>query len=157
MHGNRAAINLKFKNYGKVIEDCQTALKHAPGYLKAYYRMGKAYIALKRFQECLDLLQDQQDADLIALRKEAELQWGKEKAQAEKLEQGKSKYASQVEAYFKEKKWILGKENEQLPEGVRIQFFDHAISIPIIVVYPEFGQFDLIAKTHEQQRIGECI
>ena len=31
------------------------------------------------------------------------------------------------------------------------------ISIPIIVVYPEFGQFDLIAKTGEHQKIGDCL
>lgn len=26
LHANRAAINLKYKNYGKVIEDCKKAL-----------------------------------------------------------------------------------------------------------------------------------
>lgn len=138
LHANRAAINLKFKNYGKVIEDCQIAIKHDPNYLKAYYRLGKAFIALKRYQECINLLQNTQDADLIALRKEAEQQWEKDKKQAEKVEESNSQYAAQVEAYFKEKKWKLGKESEHLPEGVKIQFFDGKISIPIIVAYPEF-------------------
>lgn len=73
------------------------------------------------------------------------------------MEEKKSNYAAQVEAYFKEKKWKLGKESEQLPEGVKIQFFDGKISIPIIVAYPEFEQFDLIAKTHEEQKISDCL
>ncbi len=28
LHCNRAAINMKLKNYGKVIEDCKSALKY---------------------------------------------------------------------------------------------------------------------------------
>lgn len=85
LHANRAAINLKFRNYGKVIEDCKIAIKYSPDYLKAYYRMGKALIALKRFQECLYLLKEQKDGDFLALRKEAEQHWAKEKAQVEKV------------------------------------------------------------------------
>ena len=71
MHANRASINLKYKNYGKVIEDCKIALTHVPDYLKAFYRMGKAYIALKKFDECIELLKDQKDNDLVAMKKEA--------------------------------------------------------------------------------------
>lgn len=59
LHCNRAAINLKLKNYGKVIEDCKISLSYDPTYLKAYYRLGKAYIAIRKFSECLDLLKDQ--------------------------------------------------------------------------------------------------
>jgi tRNA(Leu) C34 or U34 (ribose-2'-O)-methylase TrmL len=128
-----------------------------PDYLKAFYRMGKAYIALKKYQECIALLDGQKDSDLVALKKEAVQQWEKEKAESSKKELSKTEFSSQVEAYFKERKWILGRESEQLPEGVRIQFFDGKISIPVIVVYPEFSQFDLIAKTHEQQKIGDCL
>ena len=49
LHCNRAMINLKYKNYGKVIEDCKTAIKHDLTYIKAYYRMAKALIALRKF------------------------------------------------------------------------------------------------------------
>jgi tetratricopeptide (TPR) repeat protein len=49
LHANRAAINLKYKNYGKVVEDCKIALKYIPTYLKAFYRMGKAYIAMNKY------------------------------------------------------------------------------------------------------------
>lgn len=86
LHANRAAINLKYKNYGKVIEDCRTAIQHAPDYIKAYYRMGKAYIALNKFAECIELLNDQKDVDLQALKKEAEQLWNKAKAQSQKKE-----------------------------------------------------------------------
>ena len=38
-----------------------------------------------------------------------------------------------------------------------MKIIDGKMSIPIIVVYPEFGQFDLIAKTAEHQKIGDCL
>lgn len=54
-------INLKYKNYGKVIEDCKISLIHDPKNVKTYYRIAKAYIGLKKYQECLDILKDQSD------------------------------------------------------------------------------------------------
>lgn len=56
LHANRAAINLKYKNYGKVIEDCKKALYYSPNYAKAFYRLAKAYIALNRYEEAIILL-----------------------------------------------------------------------------------------------------
>lgn len=61
LHSNRAMINLKYKNYGKVIEDCKISLIHDPKNVKTYYRIAKAYIGLKKYQECLDILKDQSD------------------------------------------------------------------------------------------------
>ena len=90
LHCNRASINLKFKNYGKVIKDCQDALELNPEYLKAYYRMAKAYIALRKYEECIKLLGGQTDADLVAVRKEAEKLLGKEKQAQSKKEEAVS-------------------------------------------------------------------
>ena len=64
-------INLRFKNFGKVIEDCKLSLSADPTYTKAYYRMGKAYINTKKYKECIDLLSNQTDPDLKAVLKEA--------------------------------------------------------------------------------------
>lgn len=71
IHSNRAMINLKYKNYGKVIEDCKLSVDFDPTNVKAFYRMGKAYIYLKKYKECMDLLANQADADLKVLLKEA--------------------------------------------------------------------------------------
>lgn len=50
LHANRASINLKYKNYGKVIEDCTKSINYDPNYLKAYYRKAKAFMALKKYK-----------------------------------------------------------------------------------------------------------
>lgn len=71
LHCNRAMINLRYKNFGKVIEDCKQSLKIDPNYIKAYFRMGKAYISIKKYKECIELLANQNDPDLKNVLKEA--------------------------------------------------------------------------------------
>ena len=56
LHCNRAMINLRYKNFGKVIDDCKKSLEYDSNYVKAYYRMAKAMITLKKYKECIDLL-----------------------------------------------------------------------------------------------------
>ncbi len=53
LHSNRAMINLKYKNYGKVIEDCKSSLNYDSKNIKTYYRIAKAFIALKKYKECI--------------------------------------------------------------------------------------------------------
>jgi hypothetical protein len=50
LHCNRAAINYKLKNYGKVIQDCKKCLEYDPNYIKGYYRYSKALIGLRRYE-----------------------------------------------------------------------------------------------------------
>jgi hypothetical protein len=38
-----------------------------------------------------------------------------------------------------------------------MQIIEGQMSIPLIMVYPEFSQFDLIAKTGEKQKLSECL
>jgi len=51
-------LNLKLKNYGKVINDCKLCLQYDANYVKGYYRYAKALIALEKFDECVKLLVD---------------------------------------------------------------------------------------------------
>ena len=96
LHSNRAMINLRFKNFGKVIEDCKSCLKFDPTFIKAYYRMAKAYISLKKYKECIDLLSNQTDSDLKVVLKEAiELKAKAEKAN-QKIEEKQVKALSKI-------------------------------------------------------------
>jgi tetratricopeptide (TPR) repeat protein len=49
-YSNRAMAYLKLKNYSKVLEDANCALKIDKNYLKAYHRRGKAYFELKKYE-----------------------------------------------------------------------------------------------------------
>lgn len=49
LHANRAQLNLKLKNYGKVIDDCKKCLEFDPNYVKGYFRYAKALITLQKY------------------------------------------------------------------------------------------------------------
>lgn len=108
-------INLKYKNYGKVIEDCKVSLKCDPTNVKTFYRMGRAYIALKKYKECIELLANQTDSDLNALLKEAVQLKEKDESATKKLAEKETMTNNKIEQYFKARNWRLGKRNEQLP------------------------------------------
>ena len=47
---NRALAYLKLKEFTRVIEDANSALKLKPDYLKAFHRRAKAYVALNKIE-----------------------------------------------------------------------------------------------------------
>lgn len=77
--------------------------------------MGKAFIALKKYKECLELLATQNDPDLQALAKEANQLKEKEENAMKQMEEKQAQVGNKIEEYFKEMKWRLVKKNEQLP------------------------------------------
>lgn len=67
LHANRAQLNLKLRNYGKVINDCKSCLQFDPNYVKGYYRYAKALLALEKYEECVKLLSDRKEEELKEL------------------------------------------------------------------------------------------
>lgn len=68
---------IKLKEFGKAIEDANTAIKIKPDYLKAYHRRGTAYsstskfdMAIRDFQYILEKEPENKEAikDLMATR-----------------------------------------------------------------------------------------
>ncbi|XP_066228996.1 tetratricopeptide repeat protein 12 isoform X1 [Saccopteryx leptura] len=99
LYTNRAQAYIKLGEYQKALVDCDWALKCDEKCTKAYFHMGKAYLALKNysvsrecFQKILEInpqLQTQMKGHLIEvdLREKADLQ---EKEAQESLDSGKS-------------------------------------------------------------------
>ena len=54
IYSNRALCNLRLSSPSAALADCDAALKHEQGNLKARYRRGQALFKLTRFQESLD-------------------------------------------------------------------------------------------------------
>lgn len=69
LHCNRAAINLKLRNFAKVIEDCKMCLQYDPNYIKGYFRQAKALIGLRKYKEALQVLEPRNEEDLIEVKK----------------------------------------------------------------------------------------
>lgn len=119
--------------------------------------MAKAYISTKKYKECIDLLSNKTEPELKDVLKEAfTLKENNEKL-AKLTEEKLMMTSNEIREYFQLKGWKLLKRNEQLPHGVEVQFIEGVMSIPLIVVYPEFSQFDLIAKTGEEQKLSDSL
>ena len=54
-------------------------------------------------------------------------------------------------------KWNVFKRDQPLPEGAELKMINGRLSIPIMVIYPEFSQFDLIACSFEDQKIRQQL
>jgi len=53
LYSNRAFAQIKLENYGSAVEDATKAIELDPTYVKAYYRRGTAYLALRKFKSSL--------------------------------------------------------------------------------------------------------
>ena len=49
-YSNRALAHLYLKEYSRVIEDSNKAIKLDADYIKAYHRRGKAYVAMNKLE-----------------------------------------------------------------------------------------------------------
>lgn len=47
-YSNKALAHLYLKEFARVIEDADKAIKMKPDYIKAYHRRGKAYVAVNK-------------------------------------------------------------------------------------------------------------
>ncbi|GBE62018.1 serine threonine phosphatase [Babesia ovata] len=51
LYTNRALCHARMENYGLTVLDADIAIQMQPGYSKAYYRRGCAYLCLMKFKE----------------------------------------------------------------------------------------------------------
>eukprot|EP00698_Gefionella_okellyi_P017137 TRINITY_DN496_c0_g1_i1.p1 TRINITY_DN496_c0_g1~~TRINITY_DN496_c0_g1_i1.p1 ORF type:complete len:298 (+),score=70.13 TRINITY_DN496_c0_g1_i1:51-896(+) len=56
-YSNRALCWMKLNEYDKAIQDCQVSLQHSPQSVKAYYVIGQAHAAQRRWPEAIAPLQ----------------------------------------------------------------------------------------------------
>lgn len=72
VYSNKAACELSLKNYRRCINDCKKSLSIDSKNIKAYFRMAKAFMMLKLFDESLEsiqfgLLLDKDNKSLLTL------------------------------------------------------------------------------------------
>lgn len=56
LYSNRAAVHLDLQNYASALSDCKQALLLNPKLVKAWYRAGKACIAIEKPEQALDCI-----------------------------------------------------------------------------------------------------
>ncbi|KAI8898084.1 hypothetical protein BC833DRAFT_591202 [Globomyces pollinis-pini] len=170
LYSNRAAVNLELGNFGSVLYDCTRAIKFNPKNVKAYFRSIKALIALDKVDEgidcCLRAMEvDSQNIhfpnDLKKLRKRKEdlkeldrlrkIKEQKKREEAEYLESMKRKrnYNFVSLPINEEEDDLLTLQHPDAPTN-RIELLsDGTLTFPVIFLYPEFNQSDVIASFSE--------
>jgi len=154
---NRALINIGLKNFGRVIEDCDEAIRCFPSFVKPYFRKCEAQLGLDRPQDAIDTaklgLEQEKNKDLTVLLKTCA-------ARLDFLEQKKKEREERLtllqDRNFKlmtEKSIVLGKTmtfSMPVARSRAVNFdTDGNMSCPVAFLYPEFSQWDYVEKATE--------
>lgn len=97
------------------------ALKYKPEYTKAYYRYGMALRSLKKYKECIELLKERKEAELVQVRQAAEKELVAEEKLKEQKEEVVSNYKASIQQYCVKKGYRLIKRPEPIPGDVNPQ------------------------------------
>lgn len=157
---NRAACNLKLKNYRRCIEDCKRALQIDEFNVKACCRAGQAFLAIERLEEGRQILQyglnidteNQVILEALDLIKKKEQQVAKKKHLAnEKL---------LMEATLRRALELRGIQNiyslrpTSFLDGATLKLevpldVESQLIFPAIVLYPTIDEFDCVEGLSE--------
>ncbi|WPK24626.1 hypothetical protein PUMCH_001905 [Australozyma saopauloensis] len=161
---NRAACNLKLKNYRRCIEDCKRAMQIDELNVKACFRAGQAFLAVDRLEEARKILE-------YGLSKDAENKPIRDTlAEVEKKELLIEEQSKKKKRLADEKKLI--EQNLSLAiklRGIEVihslrptEFLDGAVLkledpmdvesqlvFPAMILYPTIDEFDYVAEVGE--------
>jgi tetratricopeptide (TPR) repeat protein len=163
---NRAYCNLLLKNFGRVILDCKEIIKRDVSFEKAYFRWTTALFELSKFDECakvcdLGLKQNPKFKELKRI-KEKTLKALKQLAEKKKLKElEESKEMQKLISVLNSKKILLSlsssiKKHEIYNRRLELNSNDELV-IPIVFIYPQFGQFDIVEKVSEKEALIESV
>jgi tetratricopeptide (TPR) repeat protein len=163
---NRAYCNLLLKNFGRVILDCKEIIKRDIKFEKAYFRWTTALFELGKFEECVKIC----DLGLKQNPKFKELKKQKEKAkkQIEKLLEKKRLKELEESEEIQTLIASLNKKKILFSLGSSIKKYEiydrkleltsgNELLVPIVFIYPQFGQFDIVEKVSEKEPLIESI
>ncbi|KAF9899701.1 hypothetical protein BX616_002887, partial [Lobosporangium transversale] len=165
---NRAACNLHFGNYRRVLTDCGSALKLNPKNVKALFRSAKALLALEMYPEALDccdhaLIHDPDNRAVKDERVKIQAEFDrKEKLRREKEERERKirEKKEMIEAALEKRKIRTASTpgfKPDHPHEIQLDQEMDQLTIPTFFLYPEYNESDLIQAFNEQDTIGEQL
>ncbi|KAI8906522.1 hypothetical protein DFJ77DRAFT_484370 [Powellomyces hirtus] len=174
LYANRAAVNLELGNYRKVLNDCGAAITLQPDFVKAYYRSIKALLALDKLEEALDCCEralkiDPHNAAISieqakvlkrkTLKEEtarAQLERERQKEADERMLQNaiKARGIKMISSDPKSSSQSSQSHYVHASQGTHAPHLDKTttpptLCVPIVLLYPEYSQSDLIAAARE--------
>jgi tetratricopeptide (TPR) repeat protein len=158
LSSNRAFLHMKYKNYGRAIEDGLKAIEYNPKFVKGYYRAATAYFALGRWEDSKKVVLkglevDPQCTELLEILPKCDQEI---EAKALKLKEQIKEQDTKVHTLvmkMREKGIVLAKKRiHEIPKAHEHDpYFDASgiLHFSTIISYPEFSQMDFIKTTTE--------
>ncbi|XP_075228645.1 DNA polymerase interacting tpr containing protein of 47kD [Lycorma delicatula] len=177
LYNNRSASHYFLKNYRSSLNDCLSALKLKPDYIKTLCRAAQCYYHLRDYSKCIEYcdivtLKEPHNSEIGLLRKEAtnkrlaaERDVRKKKFQEKITTENKNKLLKAVrERGIK----LLGYESEELtlssletkfPAVVnrRVYLDNGRLIWPVIFLYPEYKMTDFVQEFHEDSCFNDHL
>ena len=163
---NRSYCNLLLKNYGRTILDCREIIKRNPGFEKAYFRWATSLFELRKYSDCIEVC----DLGLKQHAKFKELLRIKDKSQNKiaEIEEKKrvrdladSEEMRELIAVLNEKKVLMSLSSSvkkyKIYERKLALTKSKELLVPIVFLYPQFGQFDIVEKVSEKEPLIEAV
>ncbi|KAJ9138877.1 TPR-like protein [Pleurostoma richardsiae] len=169
---NRAACHLELRNYRSCWLDCGAALRLNPRNVKAYYRSGKALLAVGRIEEADDacargLAVDEKNGALRALARDiiAESEKAAARAKVEGARLAKEKRRAVLLKAALKARGIRTRRTEQPPEmeDAKTQLVPDpddptsSLSFPAVLLYPAHLQSDFIKSFNETESLEQHL
>lgn len=168
LYANRAAVQLQLGNNGHVVSDCLEALKYSSS-MKIYYRLVSGLIGAKKYDQAMKYadegLSKYSSKTLKRLKEKAII----EKSKADERESKKKQLKSEREGKelktietIKKKGIVMG---EMLFNQMQIYLRELEFTVddagythwPVLFIYEEYGQMDVISDFREDQTFGQHI
>ena len=161
---NRAACNLELKNYRRCIEDCKKVLMLDEKNIKACFRSGKAFYAIEKYDEAIEVLEyglnvDPENRDLQKLlqqvqkRQETLAQLKAKKVQEEEQEKLKN-IVLENSIKLRHIEIVKTSSPPEVLKTAKIRLEDpkdyqSQLIFPAMILYPTNDEFDFIAEISE--------
>ena len=163
---NRAYCNLLLKNFGRVIIDCKEITKRDVKFEKAYFRWSTSLFELGRFQECVEICnkgleQNKAFKELKRLKEKAQTRLEEQLEKKKLKELAESKEIQALISILNKKKILFSlgssiKKHEIYDRKLKLTK-NNELLVPIVFIYPQFGQFDLVDEVSEKEALIESV
>ncbi|KAJ2817471.1 HSP70/90 co-chaperone, partial [Coemansia erecta] len=177
LYTNRAAANLELENYGRVLQDCSSALKLNSQTPKALFRAAKACIMLSKFdeaQECCAwaLRIDPESKELVKLQAEVEQaratyeQRDRDQAARDQARLAHRQMVQQAVAIRTGLAFDLSPENAKKRDLYPWEVSEHHVDLdrdsghllwPVAFLYPESKESDFVQKFDEAVSLHDML
>lgn len=170
VYSNKAACELSLKNYRRCINDCKKSLSIDSKNIKAYFRMAKAFMMLKLFDESLEsiqfgLLLDKDNKSLLTLLntvndKIIEIDRNNKKNESIKQEEDRKKSLLEAAIDLRQYTNVNKTQCLPLPSETHLEqndVVDSQMIFSACVMFPGFNSYDPVGAISELSTPQELL